>query len=80
MSTREKLKRDIDFVPDESLAKVSALVNSIIKSTSKTKKEEDDEREKAYRTIQSIIRKVEPPIDYEKERQEYLDEKYGSIY
>ncbi|MDR0992084.1 MAG: hypothetical protein LBL87_04185 [Ruminococcus sp.] len=78
MSAREMLKRDIDLVPDESLAKVSKLVNSIIKASSKQKKEDDD-REKAYQTLQSLIRKVEPPIDEKKELMEYFDEKYGPI-
>jgi hypothetical protein len=72
------LKRDIDLVPDESLAKVSKLVNSIIKASSKQKKEEDD-LEKAYRTLQSMIRRVEPPIDYKESLMRYLDERYGCL-
>jgi hypothetical protein len=75
MSTREMLKRDIDNLPEESLARVSKLINSIIKSSAKQKKE--SEREKAYQTLQKYKGSIDRPIDYKKERLEYLDERYA---
>jgi hypothetical protein len=72
------LKRNIDLIPEESLADASDYISSLIVVSVPPQKGES-EREKAYRTLQSLIREVKPPIDEKKELMEYLDERYGPI-
>jgi hypothetical protein len=78
MSTREKLKRDIDLIPEESLAAASEIIAAFIIISASVGKTES-ELEKAYQTLQKYKGRIDRPIDYKKERLEYLDERYGSV-
>jgi hypothetical protein len=78
MSTREKIKHYIDVLPDESINAINEYISSFIVVSVPPQKNEN-ELEKAYQTLQKLIRRVDPPIDDEKELMEYLDERYGPI-
>jgi hypothetical protein len=79
MSTREKLKRDIDLIPEESLADASDYISSLIVVSVPPQKNESN-LERANRIIQNYSKKISTEIDVDKERQGYFEEKYGNIY
>jgi hypothetical protein len=78
MSTREKLKHDIDLLPEESLAAASEIIAAFVIISASVGKTES-ELERAYQTLQKYKGGIDRPIDYKKERLEYLDEKYGRV-
>jgi predicted Zn-dependent protease with MMP-like domain len=78
MSTKEMLKHRIDVLPDELVDDVNDYVSLIFDFSMQQKKSESD-LEKAYRTLEKFKGRIDRPIDYKKERLEYLDEKYGPI-
>jgi hypothetical protein len=77
MSTREMLKHDIDFLPDNALSAVSEFISLIYKFSDSMSDKSD--LEKGYQLLLKNKRKIAPHIDETEEKQDYLDEKYGSI-
>jgi hypothetical protein len=76
MSTREMLKRDIDVLPEESLAAVKEFLRFFIEYPSSL---EIGNTEKGYQLLNKYKKRVIPPIDEKKELMDYLDERYGCI-
>jgi hypothetical protein len=79
MSTRERIKQYIDVLPDESINEINEYISSFIVVSVPSQKSESD-LERANRIIQNYSKKISSEIDVDKERQEYFEEKYGSIY
>jgi hypothetical protein len=78
MSTRERIKHYIDVLPDESINEINEYIRSFIVVSVPSQKSDSD-IEKGYQILQKYKKRVDPPIDDEKELMEYLDEKYGPI-
>jgi hypothetical protein len=78
MSTREKIKLDIDNLPEESLEAVSEFIAGFFIISAPPQKCES-KREEAFKTLQKYVGSIDRTIDYKKERLEYLDEKYGRV-
>jgi hypothetical protein len=76
MSTREMLKSEIDYMPDTALTAITEFF-AILRNYST----DDDKkrRELGYDLLMKNCKKIDPPIDYDLEKLEYLDEKYGSV-
>jgi hypothetical protein len=75
MSTREMLKSEIDYMPETALTAITEFF-AILRNY--TKIDDKNRCEAGYDLLMKNCKKIDPPIDYDKEKLEYFDEKYGS--